>query len=161
MRMSYKEKQVRNSKAAHVRSSKWLFQDKVNFRKCLCSVEGSHSSLDWAAESCGNYHKTLNFIIHCVTFTKCVFVNIRGEGLGAPSKLQPAHRCSGVHDVSVTSPAPTGPHLTFTIFCLETAWRSVPVVLIPVFVEPADASTTAIDFLLQISSSILILFLPL
>lgn len=104
-----------------------LSQDKLNFGKCLCSVKGSRSSLDWAAESCGNYHKTLHFIIHLVTFTKCVFINIRREGLGAPSRLHPAHRCSGVHDVGVTSPAPTGPHLTFTIFCLETAWRSVPV----------------------------------
>lgn len=62
--------------------------------------------------------------IHLVTFTKCVFINNRGEG---PSRLHPAHRCSGVHDVDVTSPAPTGPHLAFTIFFLETAWRSVPV----------------------------------
>lgn len=68
-------------------------------------------------------HSILSFILWHL---QNVFINIRGEGLGAPSRLYPARRCSGVHDVGVTS-APTGPHLTFTVFCLETARRSVPV----------------------------------
>lgn len=116
MRMSYKEKPVRNSKAAHVRSS-----------KLLCTQPGQ-VEFRWVSPLFPWLSRwklcKLSQNIHLVTFTKCVFINIRGEG---PSRLHPAHRCSGVHDVDVTSPAPTGPHLTFTIFCLETAWRSVPV----------------------------------
>lgn len=98
-----------------------------SIRTSWISLSENNLSLPWL--SCwrlrkGSQRTALHFII-LVTFPKCVFINIRGEKLRAPSRLNATHRCSGVHDVGATSSAPTGPHLTFTIFCLETLRCSV------------------------------------
>lgn len=106
------------------RCGRALNRDKLNFGKCLlCSTISFIPDL--TAEGEGNYHnaQVSILIIHLVTFTKCVFNNIRMEKFSAPSGLHASHWCSGLYDIGATSLAPTGP--SPDIYVLPGEWCAV------------------------------------